>query len=371
MIVFFAFLAVLVIYFAICKLYDKYWEHNLSVEIFLPDDELYEGEKSSVVEVIVNDKFLPLPTLETRFYLDRRLRYIGDTKNSALSDMMYRRDAFTVGIKQKISRSFDIICTKRGYYTLDTLDLISSDLFLNKKFIGKRNFFKYFYVFPRKVESSKIAIPYRQICGELTVKKLLYEDPFSFAGIRDYTPTDTLNSINWKASAKSQNLVVNTYESSIKQKVFVLLDTFNNENMDYENLNEESIRISCAMMERLLMQGSEVTIVSNSVDALSQKTLLLQDLNGIPINVLKQHLSRIKLGLETPLDTYISQIPHDSFVIVISKNTNLEQKLSAHFSSFYWIVPYKDEIPKFSLSRDKFYLWRLESAIIFDDLGVF
>lgn len=370
MIIFFSFLSVFIIYKIIRKLYDKYWQYKLDVEVFLPEEQLYEGDKAKILQVIVNDKFLPLPTLETRFHLDRGLRYIGDTKNSALSDFMYRRDAFTVGIKQKISRSFDVVCTKRGYYTLDTLDLISSDLFLSKKFLASIHFFKYFYVFPRKVQSSKISIPYRQISGELSVKKMLYEDPFAFAGIRDYTPNDTLNSINWKASAKSQDLVVNTYDSSIKQKVFVLLDTYNNENSDFENLNEESIRIACALIERLLLQGSEVTIMSNGVDILTQKTLLLNDLNGVPINVLKQHLSRIKLGLELPIDDFILNIPKQSFAIVISKNLNIEQKLGSHLDSFFWIAPYKDERPSLSLSRDKYYLWLLENAVIYDEQEV-
>lgn len=361
MIVFYLFLAIIIAYYIIKVLYKKFWDYRLFVDVFLPDEILHEGDTTSILEVIINDKFLPLTTLETRFVLDRGLGYIGNTQNSSLSDKLYRRDAFLLGIKQKISRTFEIVCLKRGYYTLEKLDLISSDIFLQEKFLGSRTIFQDFYVFPKKVQSSKIAFPFRQINGDLAVKKMLYEDPFSFAGVRDYTPTDTLNSINWKASAKTQDLVVNTYESSTKQNVYIILDTFDNENLAKEGLNEESIRICSAIIERLIHQGIEVVLLTNSVDMSTEKKLDIRELNGIPINVIKQNLARISLGDEQAIDGLLEQVPKDNYAVVISKNYDLEQEISSKLDAFYWIIPYSDEIPTISLTQDKFHLWKAET----------
>ena len=49
--------------------------------------------------------------------------------------------------------------------------------------------------------------------GSITSRQFLYEDPFEFRGIRDYTITDPMNKINWKASARSGNLMVNLHDS--------------------------------------------------------------------------------------------------------------------------------------------------------------
>lgn len=359
MIIWISFLVAFLSYYIIKSQYRKHWDKNLEIDIFLPEENLHEGDVSFVKEVIVNDKMLPLPTLETRFHLDRGLRYVDDSANSAVSDMLYRRDVFALGIKRKISRSFEITCIKRGYYTLEEVDIISSDLFLSQKFLSKKKFFQAFYVYPKKVRSDKLALPFKQIMGELAVKKVLYEDPFSFAGIRAYTPDDTMNKINWKASAKSQDLVVNVFDSAINQKVFLILDTYNNDNPLYESLNEEAIRIVSALIERLLVSGVEVTLLGNSVDKLSGQTLSLKDLKGLGMSIIKQYLSRIELGKEQPIDNILDEIDDDSYVVLVSKNINHQEKIKE--SDFLWIVPYKEiDRPNISAIPNKIIMWEAE-----------
>lgn len=356
----FATFIVLISYRIIKHLYKKFWDYKLDIEIFLPEGTIFEGDITSIKEVIVNDKLLPLPTFETRFQLDRNIRYVGDLKNTAVSDMLYRRDAFSLSIKQKISRTFDIVCIKRGYYTLSEIDLISSDLFMQQTFLGNRKCSKNFYVYPRKISNERFILPYRQIVGELSCKKSLYEDPFSFAGIRDYTPTDTMNSINWKASAKTQNLVVNTYESSLKQKVYIALDTFGNENLLNQDLNEEAIRLSAALISRLLLQGTEVTLIGNAVDKLNGNLLSLKDLKGLGMSVINQNLARLNLGFEKPIYNFFEQIPKDAYTIIISKNIDIEKEIVSSFKDFFWIIPFKETKPEVCISKHKYMTWRYE-----------
>ncbi|MFI3115250.1 MAG: DUF58 domain-containing protein [Clostridia bacterium] len=360
MMIFYAFVALFITYYLINYLYSRYWDYKLSAEVILPKEQVFEGSKTSITQVVTNNKFLPLPTLETRFVLDKGLQYIGDTKNTAITDKLYRRDVFSLGIKQKVSRTFDIICTKRGYYTLSSVDLIAYDVFLNNKIIAKNTFHKYFYVFPRRVESSKIALPFRQIQGDLAVRKLLIDDPFCFAGIRDYTPTDTLNSINWKASAKSGDLVVNTYDSTSKQKVLVFLDTYDNDTTKKEWLNEEAIRVASSLIERLLHIDCDVTFVSNAIDVVTNKNIELYNLNGLLTNTVRQHLSRITLGAEKPLDDYLDMQLDSTYTVIISKNLDVKEKIESNFENFYWILPYSDFIRPLSMPKDKLCLWNAD-----------
>lgn len=345
MMIWLAFGAVVVVYFAIEWVYTRYWDAKLRVEAYLPAENLHEGEVGVVTEVIINDKFLPLPTLETFFQLDKGLRY-RSADNASVSDKLYRRDVFAVGMKRKISRRFEIICEKRGYYTLDMVELMSSDLFLQQKFLAKRKQERAFHVYPRKVRSGQVALPYQRIMGELLVHKKLESDPFSFGGMRDYTSTDPMNTINWKASARAQTLMVNLYDSSVDQKVALLLDTAEQTGSFGEPLNEEAIRIAAALAERLLRQGVEVTLLGNGCDCLTGEALCLQNIKGQGIALLKERLARLKLGHELPIAALYAAVPSDAFPVLISKNQQLQTGLKAQLQNFIWVLPYRAQCPE-------------------------
>ncbi len=345
MMVWWALGGVVAFYFLIEWVYQKLWDAKLEVNAFLPSEDLHEGESANVTEVIVNDKFLPLPILETFFQLEKGLRYT-NSANAVLSDKLYRRDVFAVGMKRKISRTFEITCEKRGYYTLEAIEMMSSDLFLQQKFLGKRQVFSALHVYPRRVRAEQIALPYQRLMGEILVHKRMQSDPFSFGGMRDYTGTDPMNTINWSASAKAQNLVVNLYDSSIDQKVVLLLDTDDQKGSFSAPLNEESIRIAAALAERLLHQGVEVSLLGNACDCISGARLNLQRLKGQGSVLFKEHLARLKLGGEAEITTRFGLVPRDTFVVLISKNQHLQQCLKTHLQDFLWILPYRADPPE-------------------------
>lgn len=346
----------LAVYLLIKEIYKKYWDKNLKIEVFLPKENVHAGEKSKILEVITNNKFLPLPILETRFYLEKGIIY-KNMLNSSISDKLYRRDVFFVGGNRKISRSFEIECQKRGYYTLDNIDTVSYDLFLTRKVLGKHTCFRDFYVYPRKVKTDKIAPLYRKIMGDITSSQRVYEDPFSFSGIREYLPGDSISKVNWKATAKSTELLVNIYDSAISQKVYIFLDTYENKKSYSEYLNEESIKIASALLERMIYQGIDVTLVANGRDIVSNEVLSFVGVKNIGTIGLKKHLSRIEMGFEEEIYNYFIDIPKNAYSIIISKNVEIEQEISKKFDEYTWIVPYRAEKPEIDINHCP---WELE-----------
>ncbi|MFI3171942.1 MAG: DUF58 domain-containing protein [Eubacteriales bacterium] len=361
MIVWISFIILILIYIIIEKAYQHYWDAHLNIEVSLPSENVHEGDVALITEIILNDKWLPLPILEVFFYLDKGLRYT-DISNASVSDKLYRRDVFAVGSKRKIRRTFEITCTKRGYYTLENLEMMSYDLFMVKKFLGSTEMFDDFHVYPRKVRSDRIALPYQQIIGDLAVRKNLYEDPFAFGGLRDYVDTDPMSKVNWNATAKSQGLIVNTFDSTNNQNVTILLDTHENRNSFSGPLNEESICIASALIERLLIQGVELTLEGNALDIVSKERLSLQKLKGLGISLIKQYLSRIELGDESPLTSNHFPIDCSDYIILISKNTNLEDWVRSTFKNYIWIVPYRFEQPSMLSIKEHCLPWKLESG---------
>ena len=55
------------------KLYQKNWQKNLKIQVIFQDSAIYEGEESTIKEVVVNNKLLPNPALELSITTSRKL----------------------------------------------------------------------------------------------------------------------------------------------------------------------------------------------------------------------------------------------------------------------------------------------------------
>ncbi len=351
MIVLLFLICVVLLFYGVVLLYKFLWNKNLFIDIYLPYENAHEGDDVILKEVIINDKFLPVPVLEIDFNLDKGLRF-ANTENNSISDKLYRRDVFYLGIKKKITRSLTLNCLKRGYYTLDKLGYMSYDIFMLNKYLGSKTFHEEFYVYPRRVKSEFIAVPYNRIMGEILSRKKILDDPFEFAGIRDYTINDPMKYINWTASAKGSGLMVNVHNSSVSQKITILIDTYDNDTPTDSQLNEESIRIACSLGERFLAEGISVTFIANAHDMFTKKTLLLSDMHNLSPVELKKNLARLVLGEEVEITEYFDHIVSGSLVVMASKNKNIANKLSKFEEPPIWIMPYKIDKP--SVEKGKF-----------------
>jgi len=107
--------------------------------------------------------------------------------------------------------------------------------------------------------------------GDIIVRRFFLPDPFLPVGIRDYTPRDPLNLINWKASAKTGKLVVqkNDFTSSSKLMVFFNID-YSSESRDNSgpkktNTLENALRILVAILNFSISNGQQTALCTNSV----------------------------------------------------------------------------------------------------------
>ena len=99
-------------------LYDRLWGKGLEVKTSFQEEYATEDDTAALTEVVVNDKFLPLTVVEIDFHMGKGLRFT-DEANTAVSDYTYRRDVFALGPRQKITRTLEFRCARRGYYRID------------------------------------------------------------------------------------------------------------------------------------------------------------------------------------------------------------------------------------------------------------
>lgn len=57
-------------------------------------------------------------------------------------------------------------------------------------------------VLPRPLTEDELQVTPRSFTGDIVVRRSLLEDPFSIAGVREYTQREPMNRIHWAATAR-------------------------------------------------------------------------------------------------------------------------------------------------------------------------
>lgn len=243
--------------------YKKAWLKGLEVRLWFDTDSLYAGDKTKLCEVVENRKRLPLPVLEVGFHAKRELDF-ADTENASVSDYIYKRDVFSVLGMQKITREIDVSCKKRGYYEVSDADITTHTLLYRKNYSIGIETQASIYVYAKMADVSEILPICERMSGTLQCAKRLYEDPFTFRAIRSYTTDDPMKTINWKASARTGSLMVNTFDSVQSQKAMLFLDVSDEGILKQEELVEESIAVAATLARKLIRRSMETGFAFNA-----------------------------------------------------------------------------------------------------------
>ncbi|MCR5742951.1 MAG: DUF58 domain-containing protein [Lachnospiraceae bacterium] len=250
----------LVIYI-LSRYYKRIWNRGLSTQISFVEDSVNEGQEGTLIEVVKNEKNFPLPILHVKFQTSRKLDF-HQNENVNVSDLTYKNDLFAVMPYQQIRRTLRFTALKRGYYTIDHLDLVGSFLFFDFFCYDRHEASTYIYVYPSRIGSGAVLDFNRQVIWTLLSRNRMYEDPFSFAGIRQYQPYDPMKRINWSASAKTGDLMVNVYDYCAGQPVVLIVNLQKTISWHVENLLEESLRIAVTIAENLMENGVGVNVLT-------------------------------------------------------------------------------------------------------------
>ena len=247
-------------------LYKTYWKKGLQVQVRFSDGHVYEGDETRLMEEITNDKRLPLPAVEIRFAMDKALSYPGEAaENVSVSDKTYRRDVFSLFARQKNIRTFPVNCTRRGCYSIREAELVGYDFFFQEKYYDTLPQEARLYVYPRRVDTRRIRLICQALSGMRLVQNQMYSDPFAFAGIRAYDRSDPMRRINWKASAKSGELMVNQFDATTSLAVKCFLDVADRHVIRHPELVEESISIVTSLATQLAADRMDVEILGNAL----------------------------------------------------------------------------------------------------------
>ena len=333
------------------------------------------GEDIELIEVVENKKRLPLPFIILKFATPLELKFY-DTLKMPTSDFTYREDMLTMKPFSKHTRRIKVKCSKRGYYVFPRVGITTSDMFLFERFTKDFDNAANLMVLPKVLNTSITEILMSVTLSELQCRRTIVTDPFSLAGIREYGPNDPMKSINWKASARVGELMVNQNASTCAQKVniFVNLEAYNPKGST--QLLESAISLAYTYLLELAKLNIPASLITNGRDILSDLPAVSESDPGSTA-VDKRGIMLAGIDLRKPavpfagiLEKYMSSTDQGDFILIISPQYSdgfraLLAELKTHRPSLLWIMPCYSTTPEIGLESsisDSYMRWEVSGS---------
>lgn len=297
-------------YFSIKKapeeIYDSFWISKRSATV---------GDILKIRYKVIYNGFNPIPYAEIQCKISRKLGGM-----TLPIEVAFFNPLSTVYIYKEFE------CKHRGIYKLGEVNVLISDIFNMFSREMKFNTKLDLVVYPRYFEISNMKLPATEFFGNISVSNSMYEDYTSISTIRDYRDGDNVKMIDWKSSAKHEDIMIKKNDLSANTKIFMFLNGYSlNYASDENGLCEELlIETSASIINYCLKRKIDTTMITNTIEReyvtgreLDRFDLFLDELTRFTIN------SSIKFG--DFLDIECKKLTYSSTMILLS--TVLDENL--------------------------------------------
>ncbi len=275
----------------------------------------WPGERVRLTIEIENDTLVPIPFLECQ---DEFPEGIVVEKGRLLGHHKQRRRILynLLGLRwyERIRRHYHLSGDHRGRFLFGPVELMTGDLLGLASHSGRQETTVQLLVYPRIYAMDDLPVVWRSPSGTKTIRSWLLEDPTLYGGTREYTSRDPFNRIEWKASARSQQLKVRIFDASVDRALMIALNLSTHdrpwEGVDLEVL-EWSISVAASIASGALESGHGVGLITNhyqvptieSVRGPEQATRILDTLAAIDLlttwptpGIVPRSLTQVRTG---------------------------------------------------------------------------
>ncbi len=342
--------------------YRKHALNDLSLHVSFSKPVANFNEVIEVIEVAQNDKRLPLPFVLLKFESPTSLNFL-DMTNTSLSDLFYREDMLTMKPFSRHTRRIKVKCVKRGYYSFVRVNLTTSDILLIEKIARIYDNDASITILPEEIPLPEMKTLLSVTFSDVLSRRTLLTDPFSFSGIREYQPWDPMRAINWTATARAGDYMVNqnTSTSTKQAAIFVNLESYNLK--DSVSLLEVSISLAYSYANELAAHGIPSQIFTNGKDVIT----------GLPVStgISSDSADKIKRGITLAridlnagvvpfpdiVEEHLSSTGMSDYILVISAKPDgsfrpVLHSIKRQRPSLLWVMPAYRTSPQAVLEPD-------------------
>jgi uncharacterized protein (DUF58 family) len=208
----------------VSRLWNRFCLHRIEYHRRLSQNHAFFGDEIVYEIEVTNRKPLPLAWLQVEDELPEKVTLLKGKVEQMAEDRVLLRNIFPINMYHRVRRRFPVLCNQRGAFLFGPSYIRSGDLF---GFFRKEKKYEkqdYLLVYPRLVPLEKLGIASRQLFGDIRLKRHLFQDPVLTAGVREYTPGDSLKRIHWKSTARLGRLQTKVYEPTTTVDISLFLD---------------------------------------------------------------------------------------------------------------------------------------------------
>ncbi|MCP1997232.1 DUF58 domain-containing protein [Flavobacterium sp. HSC-61S13] len=220
--------------------------------------------------------------------------------------------------------------TERGEYSFGTLNIYATSMLglLSKRyrFDGNQTVATYPSFLQMKKYDMLAFSKYKQPYGFRKIRKL--GTTTEFEQIKEYVSGDDIRTINWKATAKKNQLMVNQYQDENAQTVYIIIDKGRVMKMPFDGLSllDYAINASLALSQVILKKKDKVGLftfskkIENRVAAASknmQMQQIMEQLYRVDTNYFESDYSQLYAEVKR-------NISHRSLLILFTNFETLD-----------------------------------------------
>ena len=235
------------------------------------DSHAFVGDEIELVLTLENRKPLPIPWIQLIEFLPVGLMPLSErgVKRRAYAGGSEIVETTSLAGYERIRFRHQIKAHHRGHYSIGPTEMRSGDLFGLFGSVRRDSRSPHgITVYPHIVPLDGWELPAAKPMGDTLNRNTLLDDPSRPRSIRDYRPGDPLKRIDWKLSAKRDELTVRTYDQSVSNDVVVMLES---RTVDYAwhgyryDVLESAITGAASIAVRCADLGYRVGLVANGV----------------------------------------------------------------------------------------------------------
>ncbi|MCC7358158.1 MAG: DUF58 domain-containing protein [Anaerolineales bacterium] len=210
---------------AASALWGRYCLAGVSYRRQFEADRLFCGEQVQLWVEIVNAKPLPLAWLKVEDEFPEDFAVERTELSSASKD--HRRtltNLLSLRWYERVRRRYRLTAQRRGAYEFGPARLASGDIFGFQTRLREQTETHTLLVYPRLVTVEELRLRLARPAGEEAATRRIVEDPLRLAGVRDYSPGDSIRHIHWKSTAHQGRLQTKVFEPGASQHLIVCVN---------------------------------------------------------------------------------------------------------------------------------------------------
>lgn len=313
-----------------------WWDHALDKLTYtrhFSATRAFFGDEVGVELIAENAKPLPISRLDVSEHVGQNVRIAGqELVRSAESRQMVFTTMYSLGMYERVSHRYTLVCHRRGWHRLGPVKMVANDPFGMASRQMELEKQEGVLVYPRVVPMTDLIVPARQPLGDMKPATPLVEDPMRMSGVRPYIPGDSPKRIHWRATARTGEMQTRVFEPSATPVAAIFLDTITFSHLwegQNSDLLELSVTVAASMATQLLEGRHQVGVYANAPIPNRARTVRISPgRRPGQLTRILEHLAMLAPAfgdrIEKMISEELSRLPWGASIVVVTSRVSPE-----------------------------------------------